>query len=273
MPLGIPAAQANIVEAAIALGRERSGGGRPALVGLAGAQGSGKSTLARGHAAAHPDVACLSLDDFYLDSAARARLAATVHPLLATRGVPGTHDVAGLAATIAALGDAGPADETPIPVFDKLADDPLPRGRWHRYRGRSSVILVEGWCLGALPQDRSALAEPVNALERTRDPEGVWRRYVNGQLEGAYAALFAGFHALAYLRPPDFGQVVEWRREQQETLLGRALARDEAEVVAGFVAFFERITRHMMAGGIAADIVDVLRADRSVAERLGRKRG
>ena len=36
----------------------------------------------------------LSLDDLYLPKAERLRLARDVHPLLATRGVPGTHDVA-----------------------------------------------------------------------------------------------------------------------------------------------------------------------------------
>jgi len=39
-------------------------------------------------------VEVLSLDDFYLGHAARLQLARDIHPLLATRGVPGTHDIA-----------------------------------------------------------------------------------------------------------------------------------------------------------------------------------
>ena len=39
------------------------------------------------------DCHVLSIDDFYLSKAKRKRLAASVHPLLAIRGVPGTHDV------------------------------------------------------------------------------------------------------------------------------------------------------------------------------------
>ena len=38
-------------------------------------------------------VAVLSIDDFYLTKAERNQLAQNIHPLLVTRGVPGTHDV------------------------------------------------------------------------------------------------------------------------------------------------------------------------------------
>ena len=70
---------------------------RPVVVGLNGAQGSGKSTLSELLAELLPkffDVDChvLSIDDFYLSKAQRRKLGAAVHPLLATRGVPGTHD-------------------------------------------------------------------------------------------------------------------------------------------------------------------------------------
>ncbi len=234
------------------------------LVGLAGSQGSGKSTLAAAYAARRGDVAAFSLDDFYLDAAARTRLAAEVHPLLATRGVPGTHDLELLNATLAALSRANPGDETLIPVFDKLTDNPLPRADWRRFSGRPAVIQLEGWCLGALPQDAAALARPVNALERERDGAGVWRRYVNDQIEGPYASLFARFDAIAFLRAPSFEQVLEWRCQQQATLLGRALIEAEAQGIAAFVAHFERITRHMLAGGIRAGIVADLAPDRRV---------
>jgi D-glycerate 3-kinase len=247
-----------------ALADGRGADGRPALIGLAGAQGSGKSTLAAAFADGRPDAAVFSLDDFYLDAAARARLAETVHPLLRTRGVPGTHDLDLLEATIAALRSAGPGDATPIPVFDKLADDPLPREQWRMFRGRPGVILVEGWCVGATPQDEAELAEPVNALEREADCDGRWRRWVNARIAGPYAALFARFDAIAFLRAPGMARVVRWRCEQQEGLLGRALSQGEEAEIAGFVAHFERITRHMIAGGVRAELVMELGADRSL---------
>ena len=71
---------------------------KPLIIGINGSQGSGKSTLA--------DYLCtmlneryqlrcvsLSLDDFYLTKLERQQLASQVHPLLETRGVPGTHDI------------------------------------------------------------------------------------------------------------------------------------------------------------------------------------
>ena len=71
---------------------------RPLIVGINGAQGTGKSTLAKFLSLMLTQqpfrVANLSLDDFYLDSNRRDQLARDVHPLLATRGVPGTHDLA-----------------------------------------------------------------------------------------------------------------------------------------------------------------------------------
>ena len=81
---------------------------RPLLVGLSGLQGSGKSTFARALAAAANAraIPCdvLSLDDFYYGRRARQHFARTRHPLFATRGVPGTHDVGLLLHALAALG-------------------------------------------------------------------------------------------------------------------------------------------------------------------------
>src|SRR4051812_24782738 len=71
--------------------------GRPIVAGLCGSQGSGKSTMALFLQVLLQDrglkTAILSLDDLYLTLPERERLAADVHPLLRTRGVPGTHDV------------------------------------------------------------------------------------------------------------------------------------------------------------------------------------
>src|SRR4051812_37808865 len=69
---------------------------RPLLVGICGSQGSGKTTaceyVARTLSASGVRVAILSIDDLYLPRAAREDLARRVHPMLLTRGVPGTHE-------------------------------------------------------------------------------------------------------------------------------------------------------------------------------------
>ena len=68
----------------------------PIIIGINGAQGTGKSTLAKLLTSLLQQqglgVANLSIDDFYLSKAKRADLASRVHPLLTSRGVPGTHD-------------------------------------------------------------------------------------------------------------------------------------------------------------------------------------
>ena len=86
----------------------------PQVVGICGAQGSGKSTLVAALAERLAEegiaAATLSLDDLYFTRAERLRLASEVHPLFATRGVPGTHDIAlGLGVLDAlARGEAAP---------------------------------------------------------------------------------------------------------------------------------------------------------------------
>ena len=70
----------------------RGGERKVAVLGISGGQGAGKTTLSTLLVRALELCGCravaLSLDDFYLPGADRQRLAATVHPLLATRGVP-----------------------------------------------------------------------------------------------------------------------------------------------------------------------------------------
>ena len=100
----------------------------PPLVGFSGCQGSGKSTLVALMAKVMREVygvstVVLSLDDFYLTKAARAALAESIHPLFATRGVPGTHDLALLNEAISALRQSGPGGAVHLPAFDKALDD------------------------------------------------------------------------------------------------------------------------------------------------------
>lgn len=230
---------------------------RPPLIAVVGAQGCGKTTLARA-AAARFGAVQVSIDDVYLTRAGREAMAREVHPLFVTRGPPGTHDLGLLQRLIDALSVAGPGEETRIPDFDKRGDDRRPVEAWRVFRGRPSAILIDAWCLGVLPQDEAALAEPVNALERDRDPDGVWRRAVNGVVGGAYADFIARFDAVLFLRAPGFEVVLDWRCQQEADLLGVApadLPPEERARIAGFIQYFERITRRMLAGGVRADVV------------------
>lgn len=243
----------------------------PLVVGICGAQGSGKSTITALLAALLADrglaVASLSIDDLYLGRAARAELAATIHPLLRTRGVPGTHDVAAGLGLIAAAGAGSPLV---LPRFDKATDDPAPRATWPAVAGPVDVFLFEGWCVGAAPQPAAALHRPVNRLEAIEDATGVWRRYVNDRLAGPYRSLFARLDLLILLQAPDFGVVAGWRAEQEDKLRAAlaAAARSGGQSAAEldrFVMHFERITRHILAEMPGrADIVVALDRQRRV---------
>lgn len=197
----------------------------------------------------------ISLDDVYRTRAERAVLARDIHALFATRGPPGTHDLNLLERTVAALSSVGLDDETPLPAFDKLTDDRLPQGDWPRFRGRPRVILIDGWCLGALPEAPDALAAPLNALERGRDPDAVWRKAVNHAAGARYLSLAERLDARLYLRAPGFETVLDWRCEQEEGLRGRPLTPEERHWIADFIQYFERLTRRMIDGGVRADVV------------------
>lgn len=224
---------------------------RPLVVGVCGAQGSGKTTLcdrlkARLDASGDATVV-LSLDDFYLTRAERERLAVDVHPLLRSRGVPGTHDVGWCLKVIEALGGS---TEVSMPRFDKSIDDRAPSTQWSMVQAPVRIVLLEGWCVGARPQREADLAKPVNALEAEEDPDGRWRHYVNAQLGGPYQALFGAIDRLVLLAAPGFEVVHRWRLEQ-ENALRRQVGRDaeglmDAAQITRFIQHYERLTRHVL---------------------------
>jgi len=230
---------------------------RPPLIAIVGAQGSGKTTLARA-AAERFGAAQISIDDVYLTRAEREAMAREVHPLFVTRGPPGTHDLGLLQQLIDTLSAAGPDDETLIPDFDKRGDDRRPVADWRVFQGRPSAILIDAWCLGALPEEAAALAVPVNSLETDQDPDGGWRRAVNGFVGGPYADFVARFDAVLFLSAPSFDVVLDWRCQQEADLLGIApadLPPAERVRLAGFIQYFERITRRMLDGGVKAGVI------------------
>jgi D-glycerate 3-kinase len=185
----------------------------------------------------------MSLDDFYLTRAAREELAERVHPMLRVRGVPGTHDVELLRRVI---DDLKARRNTEVPVFDKGEDD---RDAMVPVMGKElDLLILEGWCWGALPQPESELEEPVNELEARLDPLGSWRRHVNQQLAlGGYQEAFEQADVLFYLAVPDMDTVRQWRWEQEERLSeqGGSRVMDQDEVDE-FTMYFERLTRRML---------------------------
>jgi D-glycerate 3-kinase len=143
----------------------------PLFVGVQGPQGSGKTFLTSRLCSLLADlpyslsVAVLSIDDLYLPHTGLTALA-EAHPrnrLLHGRGQPGTHDVALGRAILTALkaindvaGTDGPG-EVSLPVFDKsLFDGAGDRAVEARaVSGPVDVVVLEGWCVGFYPVQRS----------------------------------------------------------------------------------------------------------------------
>ena len=247
--------------------------GRPIIVGISGAQGTGKTTFASFLAEwlnreLKLKTACLSLDDVCLSKAQRNKLSQVVHPLLVTRGVPGTHDVELAKRALDALTDSDLSQSLALPAFDKARDDRAPQREWPIVEAPVEVVLFEGWCVGARPQPARALAVPVNALEAEEDSAGTWRRWVNERLGSEYAELFGCLDLLVLLRIHAFAQVFEWRALQERKLREHVLKDSSGQPVAlgltpaqliRFIQHYERVTRHMLATmpGYADAIIDL----------------
>jgi len=195
----------------------------PYIFGINGPIGSGKSTLAdfiklsiQPHL--NGEVAVLSLDDFYLTKIQRVRLSKTIHPLLKTRGVPGTHDISMLLDYLNKLKNLKLGEDIMLPRFNKVEDDREPISKWNRVNGPIRLIIIEGWCLGNSPIKAKPLVEPINKLERSMDTKGIWRNYVNQQLIGGYQEIFSLVNTLLFLNPPNMNIINTWRAKQEKKL-------------------------------------------------------
>lgn len=251
------------------------------IIGISGCQGSGKSTLASLLVMMLNKMLglrCinLSIDDFYLTHAERQALGKSIHPLLATRGVPGTHDVELAISTISSLQNSA---VTAVPRFDKALDDRMPVAQWPNVRGPVDVIVLEGWCVSVAAQPEDLLEEPVNELETLEDPDGIWRRYVNDAISKKYQELYDLQDYLVFLKAPDFAKVFEWR-QNQENRLEEKYARENGgnEVdnrimspnqLRHFIQHYERVTRYALETlADKADAVFQLTDNQTIDQRL-----
>jgi D-glycerate 3-kinase len=227
--------------------------GETYVLGINGAQGTGKSTLAhllgeyltseRGRT-----VVILSIDDIYLTRDERRLLSQSVHPLLSTRGVPGTHDVSLGVSVIERLRSLQKDETVDVPRFDKSRDDRHAPSDWATVTGPVDLVIFEGWCVASQATTDAELQLPVNALESSADADGRWRSYVNDKLATDYVQLFAALDDLLFLQVPDFDAVLRWRLEQEHKLRQSAMQdangiMSDAQV-AEFIQFYERITRN-----------------------------
>ncbi|MEM6509588.1 MAG: HAD hydrolase family protein, partial [Pseudomonadota bacterium] len=227
--------------------------GQPMLVAINGCQGSGKTTLADFlvtwvNSNTEFNSVSLSIDDFYLSRDARNELAKDVHPLFASRGVPGTHDTQLMEQTLSALLEG--KVEVPLPQFDKLTDDPVPKDQWPSNQKPIDILFFEGWCVASTPQQPYQLQTPVNELEQLEDADGIWRRCVNSCLANEYQNVFAMADYTIILKAPSFEDVYAWRLEQEHKLIakkGQGQGTFDEVSLKRFISHFERITRENLA--------------------------
>ena len=150
---------------------------------ISGSQGCGKTTLLKliknnFKNFYNIDPLCISLDDYYLTKKQRNDLSKRIHPLLQTRGVPGTHATEKITKTLKLFDKK--KYPIKIPKFDKLNDDRLPFSQI--IISKKNMIFLEGWCCGCPPLSNSFLQKNLNNIEKT-DSEYIWRKYYNNKLK------------------------------------------------------------------------------------------
>lgn len=215
------------------------------VIAISGAQGSGKTTLAAMLAEAlvakGQSAAVVSLDDYYLGRTARQQLARDVHPLLQTRGVPGTHQIDRLLADLLAQRAGLPVTR---PRFCKATDDCLA----DLPAGQVDVLILEGWCIGLLPLTEPQLLAQPNSLEQQADADARWRHWVNQQLSGTYQQVWAQCDALYLLQAPDWLQVCQWRAQAEARLRAQQRGGMDPTTLALFMQHYQRWTLQLLAG-------------------------
>ncbi|WP_339720385.1 kinase [uncultured Paraglaciecola sp.] len=221
------------------------------FVGINGSQGSGKSTLSEFLKEYLTEtyalnVVVMSLDDFYFSRIERQIIADDVHPLFATRGVPGTHNMSLAKSVLDELKEQQP---TTIPRFNKATDDPHPFSAWTKVTTAVDVVIFEGWCWGVEPQTYQQLKQPVNTFEATEDPNSDWRNHANLQLSLYYQPLYSLMNKWVMLKAPSFADVFAWRLEQEQKLSAATNGQEKSGImneqqILRFIQHYQRLTEH-----------------------------
>ena len=233
---------------------------RPLLISLSGGQGSGKSTIAQILKIVlqlnfNLNVVCFSIDDFYKTSSERKKMSKYIHPLFLTRGVPGTHDCKMLYRTINALLKKK-FNSVKIPKFDKSIDDRFKVRYWQKIKKKPDIIIFEGWCVGAGPQQLKELKKPMNILEKEEDTKLTWRKKVNNELKTNYKKIYNLIDKKVYLKVPNFKHVLKWRILQEKKLRLKSKKKTmNNNQIKRFIMFYERLTTHMAKNFKKNDVV------------------
>ncbi len=225
---------------------------RPYFVGLAGGQGTGKTTISSLIRIILTkyfklNVFRISIDDFYKTRKERINLSKRVHPMLLTRGVPGTHDI-NMMLNFFKKSKSKKFNRLKLPTFNKAIDDRYNKKKWYDLKKRPDVIIFEGWCVGAKSEKNNTLKKVINSLEKEKDQKQIWRKYVNNQLKSKYKNLYSQLHCLVYLKAKNFSLLQKWRLKQERKLWVKSKAKSKIMSrgdVLNFMQTYQRITQNM----------------------------
>ena len=225
------------------------------ILGLSGGQGIGKTTISSIITLILKkyfklNIFKISIDDFYKTRKERFLLSKKIHPLLMTRGVPGTHDI-NIMLNFFKRVKKNNFKSLKLPKFDKAIDDRCKKSSWYTIKKRPNVIIFEGWCVGARAQKNSMLKKSINSLEKTNDQNLIWRKFVNNQLKTKYKKLFGHLDNLLYLKAKNFNLLQQWRIKQEKKLWLKLKKRKNLKImnkleVINFMQTYQRITQNMI---------------------------
>ena len=231
---------------------KRSEKKRPYFVGLAGGQGTGKTTISSLIRIIlikyfKLNVFRISIDDFYKTRKERIDLSKRVHPMLLTRGVPGTHDI-NMMLNFFRKSKSKKFKRLKLPTFNKAIDDRHNKKKWYNLKKRPDVIIFEGWCVGAKSEKNTTLKKTINSLEKSKDQKQIWRKYVNDQLKSKYKKLYSQLNCLVYLKAKNFSLLQKWRMKQERKLWIKSKVKSKIMSrgdVLNFMQTYQRITQNM----------------------------
>ena len=223
------------------------------LLGLSASQGSGKTTVAKILKIIlkyffKRNVCVVSIDDFYKTSADRNKMAKKKHPLLKTRGVPGTHDTNLIKLFFQSL-QRKKFKKIKLPKFDKSIEDRLKKNKWYIINKKPEIVIFEGWCVGAKAETNISLKKPINQLEKYEDQKLIWRKFVNQKLKNEYKNIFSMLDHYIFMKVPNFKMVLKWRQSQEIKLKKRNQKRKKImsyKEIKRFIMFYQRITLQMV---------------------------
>ncbi len=215
---------------------------------ISGSQGSGKSTLSKLikiiiEKTSSKKVMLLSIDDYYLSKIDRYNLSKQIHPLLITRGVPGTHNIKKLKEHLGQF----KKKQFPIitPTFNKLKDD---ISKKTKVFNKADILILEGWCCGANPIENKFLYKNLNKVERQLDKDFKWRKYYNSKLKKEYQQIFKTFDRIIYLQPSSFHFVLNWRYAQEKDNAKKTKTKNfmNKNTTKNFILYYEKLTKWMI---------------------------